>query len=143
MRELSTGKPSGGGHPVGETHNQPFQLSFNRFLRVDFQGSRVTSDAGRVASDPIPRGGTDGLREGLGARRGSDLHAALVRDRLVGARGELDLFGEAQSGTGGPGGRSRSGKRQFWVLGFAGEVELRPSAAAEAASTENRAELLH
>jgi hypothetical protein len=31
---------------VGESQNQPFQLSFNRFLRVDFQGSRVTSDGG-------------------------------------------------------------------------------------------------
>src|SRR5574337_176082 len=46
MREPSTGKPSGGGHPVGENQNQPFQLSFNRFLRVDFQGSRVTSNGG-------------------------------------------------------------------------------------------------
>jgi hypothetical protein len=31
---------------VGESQNQSFQLSFNRFLRVDFQGSRVTSDGG-------------------------------------------------------------------------------------------------
>jgi hypothetical protein len=31
---------------VGETQEQPFQLSFNRWLRVDFQGSRVSSDAG-------------------------------------------------------------------------------------------------
>jgi len=31
---------------VGESQKQPFQLSFNRFLRVDFQGSRVTSDGG-------------------------------------------------------------------------------------------------
>jgi hypothetical protein len=37
---------SGGINPVGESQNQPFQLSFNRFLRVDFQGSRVTSDGG-------------------------------------------------------------------------------------------------
>jgi hypothetical protein len=29
-----------------ESHNQAFYLSFNRFLNVDFQGSRVTSDAG-------------------------------------------------------------------------------------------------
>ncbi len=29
-----------------ENQNRPFQLSFSRFLRVDFQGSRVTSDAG-------------------------------------------------------------------------------------------------
>ena len=31
---------------MGESQNQPFQLSFNRFLRVDFQGSRVTSNGG-------------------------------------------------------------------------------------------------
>jgi hypothetical protein len=31
---------------VGESQNQPFQLSFNRFLRVAFQGSRVTSNGG-------------------------------------------------------------------------------------------------
>jgi hypothetical protein len=33
---------------VGETHEQPFQLSFNSALKVDFQGSRVTSDGGLV-----------------------------------------------------------------------------------------------
>ena len=33
---------------MGETQNQPFQLSFNPSLRVDFQGSRVTSDGGLV-----------------------------------------------------------------------------------------------
>lgn len=32
--------------PRRESQNQPFQLSFNRILRVDFQGSRVTSDGG-------------------------------------------------------------------------------------------------
>ena len=31
---------------MGESQNQPFELSFIRFLRVDFQGSRVTSDGG-------------------------------------------------------------------------------------------------
>jgi hypothetical protein len=31
---------------VGETQNQSFQLSFNPSLKVDFQGSRVTSDGG-------------------------------------------------------------------------------------------------
>jgi hypothetical protein len=31
---------------VGEKQNQPFQLSFNPHLKVDFQGSRVTSDGG-------------------------------------------------------------------------------------------------
>ena len=33
---------------MGENQNQPFQLSFNPSLRVDFQGSRVTSDGGLV-----------------------------------------------------------------------------------------------
>jgi len=31
---------------VGEKQTQPFQLSFNPSLKVDFQGSRVTSDSG-------------------------------------------------------------------------------------------------
>ena len=31
---------------MGETPNQAFQLSFNPSLKVDFQGSRVTSDGG-------------------------------------------------------------------------------------------------
>jgi len=31
---------------VGETQKQPFELSFNSRLRVDFQGARVTSDGG-------------------------------------------------------------------------------------------------
>lgn len=33
---------------MGESQNQPFQLSFNRLLRVAFQGSRVTSDGGLI-----------------------------------------------------------------------------------------------
>ena len=33
---------------MGESEKQGFQLSFNRFLRVPFQGSRVTSDSGLI-----------------------------------------------------------------------------------------------
>jgi len=33
---------------VGKTPNQPFQLSFNPALKVEFQGSRVTSDGGLI-----------------------------------------------------------------------------------------------
>ena len=36
----------GGGVAVGERQEQPFELSFNGRLRVDFQGARVTSDGG-------------------------------------------------------------------------------------------------
>ena len=33
---------------MGESPNQPFQLSFNASLKIDFQGSRVTSAAGLI-----------------------------------------------------------------------------------------------
>jgi hypothetical protein len=33
---------------MGEKPNQPFQFSFNRSLKVDLQGSRVTSDGGLI-----------------------------------------------------------------------------------------------
>lgn len=33
---------------MGETQKRPFQFSFNSSLRVDFQGSRVTSDGGLI-----------------------------------------------------------------------------------------------
>ncbi len=35
-------------HPIGEKENKPFQLSFNGLLKVDFQGSRITSDGGLI-----------------------------------------------------------------------------------------------
>src|ERR1035438_2291087 len=37
-----------GPHLIGERQNGPFQLSFNAFLKVDFHGSRVTSDGGLI-----------------------------------------------------------------------------------------------
>jgi hypothetical protein len=33
---------------MGEKQNQPFQLSFNAALKIEFQGSRVTSDGGLI-----------------------------------------------------------------------------------------------
>jgi len=33
---------------MGEEQNQRFQLSFNNYLKVDSQGSRLTSDGGLV-----------------------------------------------------------------------------------------------
>jgi len=43
---LNVMQTAGGQHPMGERQNGPFQLSFNSSLKVDFQGSRVTSDGG-------------------------------------------------------------------------------------------------
>ena len=33
---------------MGENEKQEFQLTFNGFLKIDFQGSRVTSDGGLI-----------------------------------------------------------------------------------------------
>ena len=33
---------------MGEKQNQPFQISFNASLKVDFQGSRITSNGGLI-----------------------------------------------------------------------------------------------
>ena len=33
---------------MGEKQNQPFRLPFNASLKIDFQGSRVTSDGGLI-----------------------------------------------------------------------------------------------
>ena len=47
---------------MGESQKQGFQLSFNRFLRVAFQGSRATSDEpwpldlGEIALAYAPQG---------------------------------------------------------------------------------------
>ena len=46
---------------MGEKHNQAFQLSFNASLKVDFQGSRVTSDGGLIVARELDE------RLGLGA----------------------------------------------------------------------------
>jgi hypothetical protein len=52
---------------MGETTNQPFQLSFNAALNVEFQGSRVTSDGGLTAER------TPGTKMEISAQYDSDL----------------------------------------------------------------------
>jgi hypothetical protein len=41
---------------MGEKQNEPFQLSFNGSLKVDFQGSRVTSDGGLILLRELDEG---------------------------------------------------------------------------------------
>ena len=94
MRDPSTRKPSGGGHPVGESHNQPFQSSFNMFLHADFQGSRVTSNGG-----PLPVGELD-ERPGLTGLPPGVAHL-LRRDKVeLGNSGSIDRHSLGKGKTG-------------------------------------------
>jgi hypothetical protein len=73
---------------VGEKQNQPFQLSFNPSLRVDFQGSRVTSDSGLLLVRELDeRLGLSSLDLRLGKRGIGPKHHFLPRLLLA-----LDLW---------------------------------------------------
>lgn len=65
---------------MGEKQNQPFQLSFNSSLKVDFQGSRVTSDGGLMVVRELDE------RLGLG-----DLIAQHLTDSRRGKNTQLPL----------------------------------------------------
>ena len=51
---------------MGESQKQPFQFSFNRLLRLTFQGSRVTSNAGLILVRELDK--RLGFGEGLAGR---------------------------------------------------------------------------
>src|SRR5260370_38825031 len=82
---------------MGEKQNQPFQLSFNSSLKVDFQGSRVTSDGGLLLVRELDeRLGLSGLIDEhlTDGRRGkntqlplSDLLRQSIYSRLTGYQG--------------------------------------------------------
>src|SRR3989441_13152609 len=65
---------------MGEKQNEPFQLSFNVSLKVDFQGSRVTSDGGLILVRELDE------RLGLG-----DLIAEHLSDARRGKNTQLPL----------------------------------------------------
>jgi hypothetical protein len=70
---------------MGERQNGPFQLSFNSSLKVDFQGSWVTSDGGLILDRELDE------RLGFG-----DLIAQHLTDSRRGRNTQLplaDLFG--------------------------------------------------
>ena len=95
---------------MGEKQNQPFQLSFNSCLKVDFQGSRVTSDSGLLLVRELDeRLGlsaliTENIMDGR-IRRSERCGAAVARsdvpvDRLredLGARGRV-AFASQEAG---------------------------------------------
>ena len=61
---------------MGEKQNQPFQLSFNASLKVDFQGSRVTSDCGLILVRELER-----------YEYGEFISPSITNDRLSGVEG--------------------------------------------------------
>ena len=66
---------------MGETQEQPFQLSFNSSLKVDFQGARVTSDGGLILVRELDE--RLGLSEIMGrhlsdSRRGKNIQLPLA-----------------------------------------------------------------
>jgi hypothetical protein len=78
---------------MGEEQNRPFQLSFNASLRVDFQGSRVTSDGGLILIRELDErlGFGEHLEQYLTDSRAQNAHY----DWLLLAQGHLSrrLFG--------------------------------------------------
>jgi hypothetical protein len=78
---------------MGEKQNQPFQFSFNSSLKVDFQGSRVTSDGGLILVREMDErlGPNELIGQHLTDRRGTnsriplaDLFPQSVYSRLAG-----------------------------------------------------------
>jgi hypothetical protein len=60
---------------MGEKQNRPFQLLLSAFLKVDFQGSRVTSEGGLILVRE--------LDERLGSEPRSPVRTALVTNCLL------------------------------------------------------------
>jgi len=89
---------------MGERPNQPFQLSFNASLKVDFQGSRVTSDGGLILVRE--------LDEHLGPSK-------LIAQHLTDSRrknSQLPLADLLRKRLGKTGGRLIKHARYYWLL---------------------------
>src|SRR6202047_530941 len=114
----------GGGQPVGEDKNGPFQLSFNSALRVDFQGARVTFDGGLILVRELDeRLGLSALMERhlIDSRRGknvqlplSDLLRQSIYSRLAGYEDVNDAARLSQDPT-----FRLIGTRRIWERGAA------------------------
>jgi DDE family transposase len=74
---------------VGETQQRPFQLSFNSSLKVDFHGSRVTSDGGLVQVRELDQ--RLGLSELMGRHLSDSRRGKNIQLPLAYLRNELEL----------------------------------------------------
>ena len=109
---------------MGETQKQPFQLSFNGSLRVDFQGSRVTSDGGLILVRELDeRLGLSGLMERhlTDSRRGKNTQlplADLVRQSIYSRLAGYEDVNDAERLSQDPAFRL-IGSRKIWERGAA------------------------
>jgi F0F1-type ATP synthase alpha subunit len=109
---------------MGETLQRPFQLSFNRALRVEFQGARVTSDGGLIVVRELEeRLGMSELmdRHLSDSRRGKNIQLPLadllrqsIYSRLAGYEDVNDAARLAQDPT-----FRLIGSRKIWERGAA------------------------
>ncbi len=87
---------------MGESKKQAFQLSYNRFLRVGFLGSRVTSDGGlilireldeRLGIGKLIEEHLSDLRQGLNKKFPlADLLRQSVYSRLAGYEARISIL---------------------------------------------------
>ena len=78
---------------MGEKQSQPFQLSFNASVKIDFRGSRVTSDDGLILVRELDErlGFGDLIAQHLSdSRRGKNVPADRLGEDL-GSQGGADL----------------------------------------------------
>jgi len=119
---------------VGDKQNQPFQLSFNASLKVDFQGSRVTSDGGLILVRELDE--RLGFGELIGqhltdSRRGKNTQLPLADSRrraskqVAGRKGDGEVYEKPLE------------MRHFRVFTYPEEPELAPSGAAGVARDGN------
>ena len=88
---------------VGETQEQPFQLSFNSSLRVEFQGARVTADGGLLFVRELDErlGFGEPIDRHLRDRRGKNIQlllAELLRQSVYSRLAGYEDANDAQTG---------------------------------------------
>src|SRR6266851_1511016 len=126
----------GGGEAVGETQNRPCQLSFNSSLKVDFQGSRVTSNCGLVLVRELDeRLRLSELRRGKNIQLPlADLLRQSIYSRLAGYKDVNDAERLSQDPT-----FRLIGSRKIWERGAASTSRLQSFETEVLTQTDNLA----
>jgi hypothetical protein len=92
--------------PAGESENEPLRLDFDRRLKLEFHGSRITTDAGLLAYRELDDalGLTDMVGDGLvdprTGKNGRHALTGLFRQSVFGRLGGYEDVNDAISGLG-------------------------------------------